>query len=270
MGIKVMSWNAQGGSAEKLVEALNEYCKNNIAPDIIFLQEQGTCDSKNATGFVDGQVVQIQEAGTDTGYTCLIAGADPTAKVQRCTLACLIKFDRRNGFSKKNIEGPFLIENYHGVSRPMVGVLYDGILMASIHAVANGTASVAEVKAAIKKVIENSGDMMRDEVDENCWILIGDMNSKPEDYNKNIKVSSNKLTEINLGTESRENLCNILCSGKPTQGASGSRESELDFSFLGLGLKQVKGNLYENVLPKDSNGEVLSDHNMIACTIEIK
>ncbi len=262
MNFNVFSWNMQGWG--------NQYHNNEIPEDakikaalhsmrnaphnsrILMLQE---CGNPESTGLSENSIW----TGPDgERYICHINAADPTADNLRCSTAILVS---------ENLDVEECgAETFAGVTRPCVYVVIGGIRFATMHAIANGSASVPDVKKAIENLAKKG----------ESWLLMGDFNSNPTNYAVN--PVPEKLNDVLIGgTYDRPIcICKMIYSKNPTQGRDGNRTASLDFAFLSsdaeegtilhydLGTKTKMINEQQFAGPR----KYLSDHNLIGLSLE--
>lgn len=258
--MKVVSWNAQGGAAteEKLNALMRVIAEENSFhfPCVIFIYEAGPSGS---TGFEQGDTYVFPNNIT---YTCIYAKKEDTAVNERCTTCVLTNINPRNITN--------IITHQYNTYRETVGIEYDeAVRIHGIHAIANRNESVTEIR-----------ELMR-EIDQDVlpWMFIGDFNSCPDDFllqNDTVSevggelFSDGKMYQMQYdGTHDRnQKYCNIWIPGYETQGAKGKRKRKLDFFFTDdsnwIDVQNVK-----NIYMTDSNGNYLSDHNLIFVDISV-
>lgn len=264
MEVIIHSWNAQGSFRRK--SSYLEGLLSNNKPNILLIQEEGTIgETKNKnTGFETGDEFEI---GGHT-FQCIVAQRDPGALVSRCTTAIMLE---NSLIRHKTDQNTYQRE----VARPLCYVLFGDICIATLHAIANDSDSVTEVKNHLKYLsgcMEDKDERIRD------WILMGDFNSWPYRYDMDIKnhalrpealVTYNKAYPIcyeELSNYGR--YCNIMIHGDPTQGPCGRRENYLDYIFFSMLPAFHIINIY-NRMVKDKEGNHISDHNLISLWVNL-
>jgi endonuclease/exonuclease/phosphatase family metal-dependent hydrolase len=167
------------------------------------------------------------------------------------------------GLDAKNMEINFT----HGVTRPMISVVVGNTCFATIHAIANPTESISQVKDSLR-VLANK---------YNSWILMGDFNSEPSDYTSE-KPKPEKLNSVTIGgTESRPGLeCKMIFSKKATQGPDGGRNRNFDFAFVSKNFSDdnflpfsESGTKVSNTQQTTPGSHYLSDHNLIGVRLSL-
>lgn len=239
---RISSWNIQGGSGTNpkysaLLNAADAYQSG-----IVLLQEAG---SPGTTG--------LQEGGVYGNYTCLIMRTDPTAKVERCSTGILV----HNSLVSQVQAGDFR-DDYN---RPIPFVIYKNHIITTIHAIADDSQSVAQVKAVLSRL---NGEA-------NPWILMGDFNSEPNRYPVNqMTLYPDRVNLIQFaGTNRTAQYCNLIYPSSPTQGPKGTRVRTLDFAFASESLaKSLFPTLFNDKIML-TDGTVLSDHNFITLQLDI-
>lgn len=256
--INIISWNSQGGAGQgEKFDALSRYVGtyNQKGEDcVIFLQEAGT-PAQGGTGFIQGQCYPLG----GRNYCCAEACADPTARVQRCTVTALVNKELCHHYQ---IKTGYL---EHGALRPIPFVLINNqYILAGMHAIADSTQSVTEVKDIISYLDNETG--------ERTWILVGDFNAAPEchpEFPEQTEIRPDVLNPICYrGTRDRPHLCNMLYPSGPTQGAGGYRTATLDYAFMKINVNRIDDWRNDTVY-SSTPGLVLSDHNMISMKITI-
>lgn len=260
----ILSWNMQGwsrtgGEPEEKKKALLDLLDNHMRVDAVFgLQE---CGDPRTSGIAVGRPFT-----TDNGksYTCRWVEIDHTADVNRCTTAI---------FASSNLEVTGGSCYPSGVTRPVLYVVVNRRLIATVHAIANEAESVEQIKAVMTHF-----ESMRNRGEITSWILMGDFNSSPECY-----VSAGQSVYFNIknriqfsGTGTRlQKYAWMVVSRTATQGEGGERTRRLDYAFLSddLGTAHVTpflggaGELLGNVKVRNATNQVLSDHNLVGMYI---
>ncbi len=261
-GIMINSWNVQGGSKEKLSSL--EHMLSSSYANLLVLQEEG---APGTTGFKKGNDVEIG----GRRYICISASIDYTAENLRCSTAIFAE----------EILRPHIVgtgEYIPEVRRPICYVdLAAGVRVATVHATANVSSSVLEIKNGIGWL-----DL---DAPSNGWILTGDFNSCPGDYplhiagNPQIALSANKSQEIPYAANSIGGICfcNMLFDANPTQGRAGDRTNYYDFIFYrsdpGFAVLNINNRIVRECRTHGcmdfmcgsctNSGNYVSDHNLI-------
>lgn len=263
MFVTINSWNMQGGGRDKLAYLDSSLLgnKNNI----ILVQEAGV---SGTTGFLQNEVYQSQDGRE---FLCMLAVKDPLAAMnERCTTAILVELPL-----VEHCQISAFYDRVYSTARPLVYVQVGGLTIATFHAIANASYSVVEVKNAISRIneITRNGN----------WILMGDFNSEPFDYDMNrSNIMPNEFNHIRLsGTNSRydeqKDTCYIIYDRLPTQGPHGRRTRCLDYTFVGnsavenIGSQYINGRTYAlfyNNIVVDACNRVVSDHNIIRMDVK--
>ena len=252
MPLYVLSWNMQGWSQGAKADALNWYIWSSFNNDdqiIILLQECGSprnCRLRNNT---------IVEWNDD--FTCVRYMPDPTADDQRCSVAVL---------ASNNIGGVNGGIETIGVNRVLMYVRCNNGVVATIHAPSGVPETVPYVNSALdicKRVSTHNPDNIPDH-DPNSWLLMGDFNSNPNNYNLNGIVLFPEVTNFIIydGSHFRPKNCDMIYSANNTQGANGIRVNLLDFAFMGHN-GYFSDNLLQNNGLSFINRTMTSDHNLI-------
>lgn len=240
--VAISSWNAQGGSQNKLT--FLDGVLSESTPNILLLQEEGV------PGTTGCQVNDNFVIGT-TNYKCVIAAPDPTAQNLRCSIAILVEEELLPHVSNAGIE-------VHSVQRPLCYIdLASGIRIATMHAIADESQSVTEVRDFIN-YLDNYGMN---------WILMGDFNSTPGRYplGPAAQLFANRAQTIQYAGSSTRNqqYCNMIFDVNPTQGAGGNRVNYLDFAFFREPAHGFQVQRLRNITVTDNYGNPVSDHNLI-------
>ena len=279
MRINVASWNMQGWTCDGdrnakilgLSHTLADYRSYEHDGWIVMLQEAG---KPQPDGLYKNKDVDMQEMGVT--LRCHALATDPTAGVERCTTAVLSDLTGRAGVNSIATK----VEIYCGVGRPMVCLIVNGIVFATLHAISGGNDAVADVKRAIRLLKGMNKP----------WFLAGDFNADPllHYYNDAERNASqpDTVNRLYIGTRSRNTEYGMLYSAHPTQGASPVRDSRLDYAFMDTGfIGHIAGFVWDthhvpparnerlitNVKVRDSGAGVytLSDHNLIGVSVFI-
>lgn len=244
MSVGISSWNMQGGGGkEPKLSALFNTAIKHSADDIILVQEEGVPGS---TGFQKGKY---------GNYTCVAMEEDPVATNQRCTTGILVK----DGIEYNSIGNL----NTYGVNRPIPYIIYEDVVIATVHAIANDGEAVPLVKSILNVLYDNY----------KYWILMGDFNSEPGRYpvilyNQKQCLSPDEDNYICFyGTTNAPRVCHLIYPGKPTQGANGIRENTFDYAFCSCNIKTIGKPMNKIVIDPDRQ-TYLSDHNMISMCFE--
>jgi hypothetical protein len=246
-GVQINSWNAQGGFREK--SKYLDGMLSSLVPNILLLQEQGT---RGGTGYNENEVFTIGESN----YCCMVCEEDPIAHVERCTTAIMVE----NGFVN-HVVGRGTMSG--AVERPLCYIdLASGVRVATIHAIANSSESVLEIKHYI--------DLLDKESPNVNWIFMGDFNSEPLDYALANQVLIPNIEQVvrYKGTESRPKFCYVIADSQPTQGPVGQRISYLDFAFTSINHNFAVDGI-RNRMVYDTYGNYRSDHNLIQLSVRI-
>lgn len=250
-GVQISSWNAQGGFRYKK-DCLAGMLSSRL-PNILLIQEEGTIDGNaGGTGYEEGEVFQIG----GYFYQCVIACADSTAKKKRCTTAIMVEKILLPHIRNAGWE-------INSVGRPMCYVdMASGVRIATVHAIANRSDSIGAVKGFISYL-----DTCGQGAD---WILMGDFNSEPWNYDVNrVQLQPNREQIIQYqGSSTRPMFCNLIADSQPTQGPAGTRCRYLDFAFTSDGHKFAVNGI-TNRMVHNASGEYCSDHNLIQLNVRI-
>ncbi len=266
--INVVSWNMQGWgnkyqndgvpADEKILMLINSLRNFIEGSTVIMLQE---CGDPEKTGLIKNKTWKGPDGEI---YRCLITKTDPLASIRgkRCSTAILVS---------EKLTVSTAVELSLDGARPMVYVVINKMRFGTLHAIADESQSVTQVKSYL--------DLLAAGNDK--WILMGDFNSRPEKYvteKEKQYLRPEKLNDVAIrGTTSRPSrACKMIFSGQPTQGMNGQRKASLDFAFLSDNFKE------EDVIPYDGarmkvmnqelfagSGKYLSDHNLIGLKLAI-
>lgn len=254
--INIVNWNSQGGAAtwEKKNALANKLSVWNSSTQgcIVFLEEAGV---PGETGYKEGETYSLE--GVD--YVCIASCVDPKARNQRCTVSVLMQ---EQLLAESSVEINYLVQ---GANRLVPYVVYNHqIVFAGMHAIANFRESVSEVSNIIRY-------LDRDEYGNKKmpWMLVGDFNSEPSCYlHGGGEIYPDYLNTIQYdGTQTRPHYCKMVYSSNPTQGPDGVRIRNYDYAFMQDTIVQI--NKFDNAIIYDSDGHVLSDHNMICVGLTI-
>lgn len=254
MRIAIHSWNAQGNFRGKSSCLNGMLCKH--IPNIILLQEEGSIGASKNTGFNRQESFFI-------GYSvfeCAIAHTDPTAKSLRCTTAIAVEWP----YIKPNQCDVVTLE----IARPLCFIDLGFLWIGTLHAIADSRYSVVEVKEHLRNLVSFQAETGKD------WILMGDFNSNPWDYDimqkqtKKPFIFNESHTIAFAETTSETFLCNVIADSRPTQGAGGVRDHYLDFAFHNTNQRFRVIEISNNMI-RDNDGDPVSDHNLITVIIDI-
>lgn len=247
----MQGWGSQYGDDEKMISLFRSIRNFSKGSTIIMLQE---CGDPDKTGLKQG--VTLTSPFTNEKFQCYINHSDPTAFVKRCSTAILVS----EGLNVTN----YGILLPYGVTRPVVCVEVGGICFGTLHAIANQSESVPQVKTSLINLASQYQN----------WMLIGDFNSNPQDYAD--YAQQEKLNDVLLsGTVSRPGYtCKMIFSKAPTQGANGNRTNLLDFAFISSNVNE-ENILYTedfktkviNIKQLSSSNYYLSDHNLVGLSL---
>lgn len=154
-----------------------------------------------------------------------------------------------------------LTEEYpYGVNRPLViaKIKENGdareYLVATIHAVADDTQSVAQIKASIKKLCKY----------DLPFVLMGDFNSQPDRFIPAASINTARPgKKIQLNDDFSRPVYIIYPNGF-TQGANGNRSRLLDYVFVSDGINVSD---LRNMRIVSKENKTVSDHNMVSATV---
>lgn len=255
LSMKVISWNTQGGAAEKLsalAAVISEWNPEN-EPCVIFIYEGGPSHS---TGFPEGYYFDVNNGR----YSCIYVKAEGVAINKRCTTYMFTNVDPRYITN--------ILRYQYGTYREAAGIeLNQAIRIYGVHAIANAGESVGQIRNLIREI----------DKDILPWMFIGDFNAEPNNFllpnDRPEKVNGKQFSDGNMyqmqyyGSHDRgQRYCHIWVPDHETQGANGVRTKRLDFFFTDhsnwVNVLDVK-----NIYMKDSNNNHLSDHNLIFADI---
>lgn len=249
----MQGWGSQYGLDAKKKALFKTISGLKPGNTIVMLQE---CGNPETTGLTQGEKIKID---SKKNFYCNINYPDPSADALRCSTAIL--GDEKLG----DISGEAFFPQ--GVSRPVVCVEVGNICFATIHAIANQSYSISEVKASLCLLAEKY----------ERWILMGDFNSEPSDYTSE-KPKPEKLNSVTIGgTESRPGLeCKMIFSKKATQGPDGGRNRNFDFAFVSKNFSDdnflpfsESGTKVSNTQQTTPGSHYLSDHNLIGVRLSL-
>lgn len=247
-GVQISSWNAQGDFRRK-----KDYLAGMISselPNILLVQEEGV---PGGTGMDEDEEFKIG----DVDYQCVIACTDSTAKIERCTTAIMVEkillpHIRNFGCETKSVERPMCYVN-----------MASGVRIATVHAVANRRESIGAVKGFISYL-----DTCGQGAD---WILMGDFNSVPWDYDVNqvqLQFNQEQIIQYQGSKKRNQKFCKLIADSQPTQGPAGTRRRYLDFAFTSDGHNFAVDGITNRMVHK-ARGVHCSDHNLIQLNVRI-
>ena len=249
MSLYVLSWNMQGWSGGTKRDALNTLVNNYImAGDdvVVLLQECGT--QNDCKLYDDHRVIWNPD------LTCVNYQRDPTAKVDRCSLAILVS----NNITR--FEGNFKTLE---AGRVMLYFTWNGVIIATIHAPAKSDRTIPYVKRALDELRSLNKP----------WLLMGDFNSDPSAYNLGrypVPLNPEVINAIQYEGATTPKKCDMIYSRNPTQGERGTRTKCIDFAFMDTAgyfhnniMDDTPNTKVKNTTMTDNMGNILSDHNLI-------
>lgn len=263
MAVTVLSWNMQGWGDGKKLDALFSCIKRNNLKDVVILLQE--CGNPAISGLNAG--AEIRNPYNGETYICRYSATDPAAKSLRCTTAILTS--KSVDISKASLAYP------KGVTRPLLYIIADGTLFATIHAIANAANSVDEIKGCMQFLEEE-----RQKQNISFWILMGDFNAPPFDFvpeGTDVYFDTKNKVQIRGSSTRVQQFAWMLVTRYATQGSDlQRRESYLDYAFMSINTKDwevssfnpKKKDLLDNQKMYDSTYKTLSDHNMVGCIIQ--
>ncbi len=284
MGYNIVTWNMQG-SGEKLAQQLNFILLNCFDSDLInifCLQEFGSpaaldqlvALTKNSKHLVAHSLtynknqslseIFINYKLNDCEYEFkLIVAWYNAAKNMRCGTAIMYELTGETATAQTYIE-------HESIGfRPVVSLYSDNICVHSVHAIANQSQSVTQVRNFCEELSKNA-----------IWndkpiIIGGDFNQTPESAHRLGNAAGNNILEYPLTlSNSNSGEAYIIRSNTETQGPNGTRVTELDFFIVNRNLianlsdpatNQVNLSIYSesSVLTEDGKTYRYSDHDPV-------
>lgn len=213
---------------------------------MILLQEAGT----NSTGFSQNEILSVDFGGTRREYKAVNVCPDASAYNERCTPVILMPNDIYNA---AYIETGIL--NAYSTIRTVPYLIWNGILFASLHAIADDKQSPQQVRDYVRQIREMERTVSK-------WVLMGDFNCTPEAIQEEVLQRFNDVSSrIRYdGTMSRPQTCGMVRTGEVTHWGS-QEDKEYDYALVS-----------DNLLQPDADFELttidagVSDHNIMVMT----
>ena len=270
----IVSWNMQGWGSGRPEEneKMRALCRaiakqveqENQSEMIILLQE---CGNPETSGMNPGTVIQNPYDGQY--YVCQMIVSDRTAQALRCSTAILTSYEME--VAETSCLYPY------GITRPVVYIIYKNVIIATIHAIADASQSVAQLKAVMQTL-----DKKKEEENRDAWILMGDFNTDPHAFvPTGEKIFWNVKNYIQYaGTSRNPKYAWLIATRYPTQGGGSPpvRNAYLDYAFMSDNTEYwdvgtafgpfESGELIGVLKVSDEHYRSLSDHSMVGSCFE--